>query len=343
MSYKYTHFITQNIAPKAAKSIGVYNADGKKVTEIPLGRMSPPTKEPLYSFGIVSDVHIQPYNVNAVDNGQTIGAFISWKFENALRWFAEQGAGFVCVSGDFVNRGFVNSSGIFVTDEFGEYKRICDLFPNLPVYECCGNHESYNEAITERLTELVEYTGNGLSYTVEHDDDLFIFVGQPSGSIVMSDDDFAWLGETLAANVNKRFCFLFVHSYIEEDSGDPGDHRENSIFEMWGTSKTNAFISLIRQYPNVILIHGHSHMIFESQEFDKKANYTIKNGFKSAHTPSLGAPRYIDTTSATKPTPEDYNKGQGYIVEVYDDCVVFNGMDLVNNKPIPLGTYKIDT
>ena len=36
MSYKYTGFISQNIAPKNAKQIGVYNGNGDKICTIPL-------------------------------------------------------------------------------------------------------------------------------------------------------------------------------------------------------------------------------------------------------------------------------------------------------------------
>ena len=34
---------------------------------------------------------------------------------------------------------------------------------------------------------------------------------------------------------------------------------------------------------------------------------------------------------------------QGYIADVYDDCIVLNGMDFVTETPVPLGVYKIDT
>jgi hypothetical protein len=37
------------------------------------------------------------------------------------------------------------------------------------------------------------------------------------------------------------------------------------------------------------------------------------------------------------------SESQGYIVDVYDDCIVLNGLDLINNKYVPLGVYKIDT
>lgn len=339
MSYKYKGFIPEQIAPKNAKEIGVYDNNGNEIYTIPLGRLTPPTKEKLYSFGLLSDIHIQPYNAS-------MGSIISTKFENALRYFEQQSVAFVCVTGDFVNRGFVNSSGTFVTDEFEEYKRICDLFPNLPVYELCGNHENYNEVITNRLTELETYTGKGeLFYTITQGNDLFIFIGQPSGSVVMSDDDFTRLGEILEANKDKR-CFVHIHSHIDdnveggiEDSGNPAFARENSIFGYWGTTKTTNFINLMKKYPNAIVIHGHTHIMFEAQEFDKNANFSDENGFKSVHNPSAGVPRRLVSADGTWELAD--SESQGYIVDVYDDCVVFNGMDLINNIPVPLGTYKI--
>ncbi len=331
MAYQYQHFIPQNTAPMGAKGIGVYNGNGKKVCTIPLGRMTPPTKEKLYSFGVLSDTHIQPYNA-------TIGTLISAKLENAFRLFEENGASFVCISGDFVNRGFVNSSGTFVTDEFEEYKRICDLFPNLPVYEICGNHESYNSDITNHITDLKAYTGADLHYSVAQVGDLFLFLGQPAPAKPMTDEALQWCYETLEANRNRR-CFLFVHPFISGDSGNAaGVYTANPIFDWWG-NKTTAFQNLLKHYKNTILFHGHSHLKFECQELDEDANFTEKNGFRSVHTPSLATPRDIVDGAMQERTSQGY----GYMVDVYDDCIVLNGMDLVNNAPVPLGTYKIDT
>lgn len=58
-------------------------------------------------------------------------------------------------------------------------------------------------------------------------------------------------------------------------------------------------------------------------------------------TSSLGKPRDVDPT--TGETPGDNYASQGYIVDVYDDCIVLNGMDLINNEYVPLGIFKIDT
>lgn len=351
MSYKYTHFIKQNTAPRGAKSIGVYK-DNVKVTDIPLGRMTPPKTEPLYSFGILSDIHL-------FDN-----PYVVWqpnpKFDNALTYFENQGCVMCVVSGDLTQTGFYVEQTIdgvksYVVDpaQMQVYKDICDRH-TIPVYELCGNHESYyGKPITDNLELLETYTGKGvLSYTVTQGNDLFILCGQPKDAWVMSDADLTWLGETLEANKDKR-CFVFIHSHIDDnvaggldDSGNPVFARANSIFPSWGTANTTNFINLMSQYDNAILFHGHTHLKFESQKFDDYANYTEKNGFKSVHVPSGGYPRELNeledgTADGTWTAKEA--ESQGYIVDVYEDCIVLNGMDLINNQPVPLGVYRINT
>jgi hypothetical protein len=250
------------------------------------------------------------------------------------------------ICGDLTQTGLYYSSddttanAVLEETQFANYKGICDKH-SITVYELMGNHESYYaKPISNNLTLMQQYTGNStLSYTVTQGNDLFILCGQPRDSWVMSSEDFTWLGNTLEANKDKR-CFVFVHAYIEEDSGDAMDVRENSIFEHWGASNKKAFMDLMRQYPNVILFHGHSHMKFQCQELDPCANYTDKNGFKSVHVPSLAVPRDVDVVN--NKSVDDRTASQGYIVDVYDDCVVLNGMDFITNTPIPLGVYKIN-
>ena len=332
MAYKYKHFIPQNIAPKGAECFIVYDGDGKEVCTIPLGRMTPPTNGKLYSFALLSDIHL--YKGETAWKGNA-------KFDNALTYLDSTDCVFCAHCGDITQTGLYDEGDktTLVPTQFAKYKEICDKH-TIPVYGLCGNHENYVNPITNNLTELRYYTGTDLYYTIEQGSDLFIFIGQPSYKEVMSDDALQWLEETLAVNQDRR-CFVFIHSYIEEDSGDAVDYRENSVFDDWGVTKTNAFMDIMRQYQNAILFHGHSHMKFECQEYDDNANYTERNGFKSLHVPSVGKPRDINLT--TGETPEDNSGSQGYIVDVYDDCIVLNGIDLINNIPVPLGVYKIDT
>ena len=79
-------------------------------------------------------------------------------------------------------------------------------------------------------------------------------------------------------------------------------------------------------------------MMFENQEKASNANYSENLGFKSVHVPSTAYCRDIRSGSMV-----NKEVAQGYIVDVYDDCIVLNGMDLIDNIPIALGTYKIDT
>ena len=334
--YNYTHFIRQNTAPPGAQRIIVTDSSNKQVCTIPLGGLTPPSGEKLYSFGLLSDIHIYPI------------VAVAWhpeaKFDSALTFLENEGCVFVAISGDLTQTGLTlddTTTGLD-TRQFAKYKEICDAH-TIPVYAVCGNHESITNkeayAMRNQRELLIQYTGHDLYYTIEHGDDLFIFVGQPDWDEVMGDDALQWLRETLEANHNRR-CFVFLHPYIEEDSGDPLDVRENSVFVNWGATKTKAFMDLMAQHKNTVLFHGHSHAVFESQELDNTANYTEKNGFRSVHVPSLARPLIVnkDGTHYT-----DDTAAQGYIVDVYPDCIVLNGWDFVGNKPIPLGTYKIPT
>ncbi len=332
MTYRYPHFIKQNIAPTGATDLLVYNSDNVQIATIPLGNLSVPNTEKLYSFGLISDIHLA--HVSVAWNPEL-------KFDAALTYFENQGCSFGIDCGDFTQTGlFFEGDAVNMKPvQFEKYKTVCENHPNLPVHNLCGNHESYVVPITNNIDELVYYTGDALCHTKTQGNDLYIFIGQPYNVCPMSDEALQWLYETLETNRNKR-CFVFVHPYIEEDSGDPLDLRENSIFDYWGI-KTGVFMDVLRHYKNVVLFHGHSHMKFECQELDISANYTEKNGFKSVHVPSVSRPRDVDTAAGT--TPYRDAESQGYTVDVYNDFIVLKGWDFINSKPLPLGTYKIDT
>lgn len=363
MVHKYTRLIPQNIAPNGAKQIGIYNKNGERIRTMPLGRLTPVSKKKLYSFGIVSDTHMG-YNKTSgfssytnPNDPSTVGMATNdgngflpngTLLRRAFSFMLEQGVDFCCNAGDLTNIGFYWARGdtALFTKQFQEYYDICALFPDMPVYNIMGNHENYNANITENLGEMERYTGSReIAYYFEKGDDVFVMVGQSANTRPMTDTHFEWLQARLAEFRNRR-CFVFVHSYIDDnldggvsDSGNPCNARDNSIFGMSGTY--NRFINLMKPFKNAILFHGHSHMKFESQKFDKDANYTEKNGFKSVHIPSCGDPRTLLNDTGAWET--DQNGSQGYIVDVYDDCIVLNGMDFVDKKPVAQGVYKIDT
>ena len=345
--HTYRHFIPRNTAPAGAQRIVVRDDSGEQVCTVPLGPLTPPGGEPLYRFGVVADIHLWKNNSATYGNSNE-------KFDRALTFFEERGCACCVVAGDLTITGFYTrtdegdaSTQSLDVGQFAQYKSICDSHA-IPVHALCGNHESYySMPVANNLDLLETYTGRGvLSYAVEQGNDLFILCGQPSPNAVMSDADFLWLSETLEANKGKR-CFLFIHSHLDdniaggvEDSGNPAFARENSIFAYWGAAKTAAFIALLQKYPNVILFHGHTHMMFEGQQFDPAANYSRENGFHSVHVPSLALPRRL--TAADGTWVSAHGESQGYIVDVYADCIVLGGWDFVSGEPVAIGTYKID-
>ena len=346
--YKYTHLIPQNIAPKGAKLIGVYDSDGNRITGIALGKLRHPEGEKNYCFGVVSDIHL-------------IKSDLVWdwypieKFDRALSHFQEKGCAMCVVSGDLTQCGYrwSDKDDVDLT-QMGAYKSVCDKY-TLPVYELAGNHESYyNVPITDNLDLWKTDTGKReLSYTVTQGDDLFIFLGQPTGGTAI--EDLQWLYETLETNRNKR-CFVFIHPWMSNDSGNPLSALDNNIFTMWQNNTGNrnletVFKNLMAHYKNTILFHGHSHTKFENQALDECANYTDKNGFKSIHIPSSSRPRDVD--AETKTATYSVTESQCCLVDVYDDYIILNGIGLTGitsadvaskqYQPCPLGTYKIDT
>jgi Icc-related predicted phosphoesterase len=336
MPYVYRHFIPQNTAPSGAQKIGVYDGNGKKVYSIPLGGLTPPNTPKRYSFCALADVHITHETANE-------------DFQRALT-YANANCDFTCIAGDLTDNASVES-------QLATYKTIVDTCsPNKPVYAITGNHENYNKYVKDYLEK---YTGHPLYYSFTKGNDVFIMVGHYGAyagdgigwlaTETWSQEELQWLYETLEANRNKR-CFVFTHVL-------PHEHRvgnPNNLYVtagkplLWYTNDGGigqAFVSLLRHYKNTILFHGHSHTRFWLQELDPKANYSDDDGYRSVHIPSLSVPR--DPAADGVKLTDIYAESEGYIVDVYDDCIVLNGRDFIDNDAdghgIGIAIYKVDT
>lgn len=337
--YKYTHFIPENIAPNGAKRIGVYDGKGNKVCSIPLGKLAPVQKNKQYSFCALSDVHIT-YDTASTD------------FQRALTYVENSDCAFTCIAGDLTNAG--------TDSELTTYKNVVTSYAKTkPVYAMSGNHEAESGHIA--FDRMTPYTGYPLYYSlginaqgkciasdvnktpIAYGDtvaNVFIMVGQFrwTGG-VFSVEELQWLYETLEANRDKR-CFVFEHTFPWGGAGNAlGAYKDN-----WWTGNTCVlFENLMRHYKNVVLFHGHSHLKFSLQEADKTANYSSSKGYRSIHIPSISVPRDIVDSSLSVL----YAESEGYIVDVYDDYIILNGRDFIDNDKdgnwIGIATYKIDT
>lgn len=319
------NLIPQNIAPSNAVKVVIFNNAGKKICTVPLGNLSPkPLGEKLYSFGAISDIHLQ--NSTAQSD-----------FATALEYFNEvENVAFTCVCGDLTQTG--------TADNLAVYKNHIEIYsPDTPVYAIAGNHESYSEDWSQNgedtVKSLIEiYTGKPLYYSFTYGNDVFIMVGICADGANFGTGGLQWLYETLEANRNKR-CFVFQHIRPDDSCGNAYGIYANDI---WNGTQSVVFENLMKHYKNVIFFHGHSHLCLNLQTRTNLANIDEKYGRYSVHIPSLAVPRTGDITGAN--SREDlYTESEGYVVDVYDNHIILRGRDFVKGEFIPIAQYCFDT
>ena len=312
----YNGLIPENTAYPDSRRIGLYDSCGNRVGIAHLGALSNPAEgEKLYSFGVLSDVHIT-YSTAEAD------------FESALTYLNNtEKVAFTCIAGDLTANG--------TETELEKYKAVVDSHSStIPVYAIAGNHEFYS---TVSNGYLEDYTGKPLYYSFTHGDDVFIMCGCYSDTYdgMFTTEFLRWLYETLEANRNKR-CFVFEHFFPPEDSGDACGVYGWSF----GTGeKSSVFLSLLKHYKNTVLFHGHSHLKFYLQELDSRANYSDAEGYRSVHIPSVSVPRDIVGGEMV----EVREGSEGYVVDVYENGIHLRGRDFVNERFLPIASYWIDT
>ncbi|MBQ9736890.1 MAG: metallophosphoesterase [Clostridia bacterium] len=195
-----------------------------------------PLPKPLYSVGILSDVHIQNIS-NDNTNSQE-------KFSKALQFFSDYGAKMVCISGDLTDNG--------TDSEFQKYKEIRDN-SSIPVYETTGNHEASSSRTYKSKTDnadciayhlynlidrdfcyvLYEDTYEGLSFTYNNgnlcaekrvvktglnlpENEVYFFVGilGDANYGLFFQEELQWFKDKLEMFRNKR-CYVFEHCRAE--------------------------------------------------------------------------------------------------------------------------------
>lgn len=323
---QYKDFIPENVAPKTAKRIGIYDSNGIRVGTIPLGHLTfPKSGQKKYSFGAISDIHLQNDTAQA-------------DFQKALTYLNEtEDVDFICIAGDLTDAG--------TAAQLAVYKQYVDTYsPNTPVYAITGNHESRNANIS---TDFQTYTGKPLYYSFEHQGDVFIMVGSKgdTSSDGWSDEgglfttaELQWLYETLEANRNKR-CFVFQHVRPQDGCGNAFGIYS---LDIWGGTEQKIFESLMHHYKNAHHFHGHSHLKFYLQYGSDIANIDHIFGGWSIHIPSLAVPRDGDPSGASS-RKEVYADSEGYVVDVYENGIHLRGRDFVKGEFLPIASYWLDT
>lgn len=324
---RFKYFVPQNIASLDARKIGIYNSQGKRIGIVPLGNLTPPDMgAKLYSIGVIADCHLQFDTDNAKNSQNDLQR--AFTFFNCINDLA-----FVCVCGDMTHHG--------KADELDAFKTYADTYcPDKPVYSSTGNHDTWH--YWNKLGEnIANHTGCELYYSVNHGNDVYIFVGNTTdqNEALFTTAELQWLYETLEANRNKR-CFVFQHVRPQDACGNAYNIYS---YDIWGGTEQTVFESLLRHYKNVVLFHGHSHLKFDIQaEYGEGANIDNVFGCHSIHIPSLSAPRDGSSAGAASRV-ELWAESEGYVVDVYENGIHLRGRDFAKGEFLPIASYWLDT
>lgn len=269
--------------------------------DVPLGNK-------MYTFGVLSDIHLKSNNYNhGIDD-----------FNRAILCMQNLGAEFVGIAGDLGHAG--------TDDELVLYQNALNTYASIPFHIIRGNHDV---KFTEQ--NWITYTGFASNHEFIYNGDVFLFLSRDISTDMSNTqatpyaNGLTWIKERLERYKGSRI-FLFCHYPPSGYSG-----LVDGQYYGWSSASTedDELVGAIMQTKNVILFTGHTHYKFQVEEEYDNINIYRFNASKSAfiHVPSSAYPR-----NATSGVEEALS--QGYLVDVYENGIVINGIDLVSGQPM---------
>ena len=326
----YRDFINDNIAPREAETIGIYDAEGLRKGVISLSDLKPDyTGEPLYRFGVLSDLHI--------GWGSAISAVED--FKRALTFFEDKGASLTCICGDITQNGAEN--------ELQQYAQALLDQSATNVFTTTGNHDCVLDSRYGVDIELwSKYTGMPLVFEygkeINGKVDHFLFLGMSYWNFDAPylDHHINWLEDKLEEYRNDR-CFVITHLFFPERAGNLNDIYPS--YNWLSGLQLARMQELCDHYVNSVWFSGHSHWEWSLQKYQDRANiYRADNATSGwcVHVPSCGVPSTSDGVSTRVPVEKG---SEGALVEVYENHIDIIGRDFNSGKYLPIATYRLDT
>ena len=348
---------TKVIAFKASSEPGEANrtvAKASAVYSIPASRqLSFKSEDALYTFGAISDPQLanDSYGSGRYPNDET-------HLKAALETLAKRDVDFVVSSGDTVNDQDGNRT---YAAEYERYQRIlADSSYANPIYEANGNHDvqvvwngssqNYNNpfVVGTGLDSTAETLKAGKPYfeiTEPTTGDHFIFMALEGAFYTDENTQFSkaqldWLEGLLKKySTDGKNIFIIEHANVQ--GWGSGDKLTPPYYYDLGLNPNSAdverFVSLMETYKECVIITGHTHL-----ELSAQYNYSNNNGTSAVmmHNSAIGGVRLlIDGTIERENVP--LGTCEGYLVDVFEDCIVFNGANLYYNEIMPTCSYII--
>lgn len=359
----FRDFIKNNVAPKGATNIGVFDNKGKIVGTVSLDSIMNQGGTPVYKFGLLSDIHVDTtdYNYSQYINSYPYSDEGEGDFRRALNWInTKENVDMYCACGDLSQNG--------TTAEFAMPQGvISECLPpskNIPFYTCTGNHDvktAGGNGFGTYFLRDIEKTWNGMANferssafnesfcfdkTCGEHTDHFIFFSMYSYSLGSSaspynDSDITWLRNKLEAWKNDR-VFVFTHLFFPDYAGNLGRvNGSGGIYPSgnWlGGTQLTTLSGFLSRYKNAIWFSGHSHWKWDLQKYQQNINIQQygTDGAWTVHVPSLALP--IDSNYTNLGSETDSNRvekpleSQGGVVYVFEDRIEIRGIDFNVNS-----------
>ena len=266
---------------------------------------------------------------------------------------------FTVASGDIVND---QNGKQTLAAEYRTYQKIlADSSYAKPIYEANGNHDVgtvwnkngnyYNDNApfikATGLDSKAETINKGLPYfevTEPVTGDHFIFMALEGGFYTNKGTQFStaqldWL-EGLLKKYKGDGKNIFILEHANVAGWGSGDKLTAPYYYDLGLDKNKAdvkrFIGLMETYKDCVIITGHTHL-----ELSAQYNYCDNNGTSAVmiHNSAIGGVRRLVNGSVDRTAV--LGMSEGYIVEVYEDAILFNGTNMYYNETMPQCCYII--
>ncbi len=316
------------VVPAGATELRVYamNLAGESndCISIPLDGITAAGGEKLFSFIVSSDWHIAA-SMNATTGNPVFStANNDAHFIQMIERFkaADPDATQIFFGGDLVD-------GIKGSDaEYARFTALWEEYADGYTFDgVIGNHEFWNSL---EYADTVEAFANATGVPIAADkpyykktfngyDFFFLNSSERDGTSQQSHNDstigeaqLGWLDAELAASAKSgKPMFIFHHQ------------KFNQITD------ADALKAVLKQYPQAIFVTSHSHEDVNRKNIFSLADATMCNQFNT------GAVTFIIPTHYNKDKEQARHMSQAYIAEMYEDRVVFKGMDLMTGEWLP--------
>ncbi len=300
------------------------------------------------SLFYIANPYVAPATSDPIDNlsSDVKLTAVVWADPQISNYILERHPVFRAASEDIANSSVELDAMILAGDmaenglqcEFDEVYNFISAAPIKNYIMATGNHDIRLRLYKQSLSRFADFTNrlnqnagssleiDAMHYSYEVNGYTFIVMGSDKTEFeeaYISPEQLEWLDSSLAAATGKgKPVFVILHQVIDKTHGLP--NTWGSIVPIDGAGsvgeQSDDIKAILNKYSEVILITGHMHTGMGQYTYEKVGN------FHSVNLPSL---------TITNKDGDCNGPGIGYMMEVYNNKVVFRARNFAQGEYLP--------